>query len=184
MVVRASRGEHLRTKEDAMTRNTMMLALMGWVAAALAAGAPFRGGMVGTASVSIDPSVAKVADAFDAAMNAGDAAAAAAVFAEDGVEMPPDRPAIRGRAAIEQYYREMFAGPVKLSAFRLTHREGQVAGEVAYLSGDLKVTVTPPGAGPLEQAGKYLVVLKRSGGKWLVADAIHNADGPCAQSPR
>lgn len=162
-----------------MTRSTMTLALMGCVAAALAAGAPFRGGMVGTASASVDPSVAKVADAFAAAMNAGDAAAAAAVFAEDGVEMPPDRPAIRGRAAIEQYYREVFAGPVKLSAFRLTHREGKVAGDVAYLSGDSKVTVTLPGAVPLEQSGKYLVVLKRSGGKWLVADAIHNADEAC-----
>jgi hypothetical protein len=38
-----------------MTRSTMTLALMGCVAAALAAGAPFRGGMVGTASASVDP---------------------------------------------------------------------------------------------------------------------------------
>ncbi len=162
-----------------MTRITAALGWMGFVAAALAAGAPFRGGMVGTASASVDPAVAKVADAFASAMNAGDAAAAAAVFAEDGVEMPPDRPAIRGRAAIERYYREMFAGPVKLSAFRLTHREGNVAGDVAYLAGDSSVMVTPPGAPPAEQSGKYLVVLKRIDGRWKVADAIHNADGPC-----
>jgi len=163
-----------------MTRSTMTLALMGFVAATLGAAVPFRGGMVGKPSVSVDPEVAKVADAFAAAMNAGDAAAAAAVFAEDGVEMPPDHPAVRGRAAIEQYYRGMFGGPVKLSAFRLTHRESTVAADVAYVTGDSTITVTPPGAPSMEQTGKYVVVLRRSGGRWLVADAIYNADGPCA----
>jgi uncharacterized protein (TIGR02246 family) len=183
MVLRASRSEHLRTKEDAMTRIATAMGLLGFVAAALA-GAPFRGGMVGTASGSVDPAVANVADAFASAMNAGDAAAAAAVFAEDGVEMPPDRPAIRGRAAIERYYREIFAGPVKLSAFQLAHREGRVAGDVAYLTGDSRVTVAPPGAPPAEQSGKYVVVLKRIDGRWKVADAIHNADGPCPPGMR
>jgi uncharacterized protein (TIGR02246 family) len=154
------------------------------VAAALAAGAPLRGGMVGTASASVDPAIGRLADAFAAAMNSGDAAAAAAVFAEDGVEMPPDHPAIRGREAIERYYREMFAGPVKLSAFRLMHRESQVVGDVAYLTGDSKVTVTPPGAPASEQGGKYVVVFKRRGSRWLVADAIHNADGPCPPASR
>jgi len=166
-----------------MTRITAAIGLMGFVAAALAAGVPLRGGMIGTAPASVDPAVAKVADAFAAAMNAGDAAAAAAVFAEDGIEMPPDRPALRGRAAIEKYYREMFAGPVKLSGFSLTHRESEVAGNVAYLSGVSTVTVTPPGAPPARQTGKYVVVLKRIGGRWFAADAIHNADGPCPPGP-
>jgi len=98
--------------------------------------------------------------------------------------MPPDHPAVRGRAAIEGYYRQVFSGPAKLSAFRLTHRESSVAGDVAYLTGDSTITVTPPGAPPIAQTGKYVVVLKRSGGKWLVADAIHNADGPCPQGAR
>ena len=62
--------------------------------------------------------------------------------------------------------------------------ESQVAGEVAYLTGESSVTVTPPGAPASAQSGKYLVVLKRSGGKWLVSDAIHNADGPCPQGAR
>ena len=168
-----------------MTRTRIALeSLVAGFVAALAAAVPIRGGMVGASSVPIEPAVEKVASAFAAAMNAGDAAAAAAVFAEDGAEMPPDRPAIRGRAAIEQYYREVFSGPVKLSAFRLTHRDSQVAGDVAYVSGVSTVTVTPPGAPPAEQTGKYVVVLRRVGGRWLVADAIHNADGPCPPGSR
>jgi uncharacterized protein (TIGR02246 family) len=164
-----------------MTRTTWMLGTVSLMAAALASGGPMRGGMIGVPAV--DPEIARVGDAFAAAMNSGDAAAAAAVFAEDGVEMPPDHPAVRGRAAIEQYYRQMFSGPVKVSGFRLAHREAVAAGEVAYMTGDSTITVTPPGAPPMEQSGKYLVVLKRRGGRWQVAEAIHNADAPCPPSP-
>jgi uncharacterized protein (TIGR02246 family) len=159
-----------------------MLGTLGLMMAALALAGPIRGGMVGVPAV--DPEVAKVGDAFAAAMNAGNAAAAAAVFAEDGVEMPPDHPAVRGRAAIEQYYRQVFSGPVKLSGFRLAPREGAVAGEVAYMTGDSTITVTPPGAPATEQSGKYLVVLKRRGGRWQVSEAIHNADAPCPPPAR
>jgi len=130
-----------------------------------------------------DPAIAKVAEAYASAVNAGDAAAAAAVFAPDGVEMPPGRPAIRGREAIEQFYASLFRGPARVSAFRLAHRDSAVAGDFAFLTGTSTRTMSLPGAAPMEQAGKYLVVLRRTEGTWQVVDAIYNADGPCPPEP-
>jgi len=41
----------------------------------------------------------------------GNAAAVAAVFREDAVEMPPCQKMVQGRGAIEQFYRGMLSGP-------------------------------------------------------------------------
>ena len=152
--------------------------IVGVLGAAALLAAPIRGGMVSVAPV--DPELARVADAFAAAFNAGDASAAAAVFAEDGVEMPADQPAVRGRAAIEAYYRALFSGPVRFSNFRLSHADARVSGDLAYLTGTSTLVVTPPGGAPPQtQAGKYVVLLRRTSGGWRVIDAIHNADAPC-----
>jgi len=155
------------------------IGIVGFLGAAVLMAAPIRGGMVGVAPV--DPELARVADAFAAAFNAGDAAAAAGVFAEDGIEMPPDRPAVRGRAAIEAYYRTLFSGPVRLSNFRLSHADGRASGDLAYLTGTSTVLVSPPGGAPPQtQAGKYVVVLRRTAAGWRVIDAIHSPDAPCS----
>src|SRR5689334_9145524 len=92
--------------------------LAGWVSAALLA--PVRGGMVGMPGTSAqDPAIREVADAYTAAMLAGDAAAAAAVYRDDAVEMPPGVPPIQGKGAIEQYFRGMFGG-CRFTAFTLS----------------------------------------------------------------
>jgi uncharacterized protein (TIGR02246 family) len=160
-------------------KTTIGFGILGLFGVAVLLAAPIRGGMVGVARV--DPEIVRIADAFAAAVNAGDARAAAAVFAEDGVEMPADQPAVRGRGAIEAYYRALFSGPVRLSNFRLSHDDGRIAGDVAYLAGTSTLVLTPPGgAPPQSQAGKYVVVLRKTAGGWRVVDAIHNADAPCA----
>ena len=163
-------------------RETAMAALLagGIFAAGRMRGVPIRGGMVGMAPAESE--VTRVAESYAAAMNRGDAAAMAAVYADDGVEMPPGKPAVRGRAAIEAYHRQELAGPVKLSGFALAPSETRVAGEVAYTTGTSRITVTPPGgAPPVESTGKYLVVLRRQAGVGKAAYAIYNGDDPCPQ---
>jgi uncharacterized protein (TIGR02246 family) len=148
-----------------------MVALM---AAALLA--PMRGGMVGTAAAPAqDPAIRQVADAYQAAMLAGSAAAAAAVYRDDAVEMPPGVPPIQGKAAIEQYFRGMF-GSCRFTAFTLSHTELRASGDVAFVAGTSRASVTPNGGPSITEAGKYLVVLKRTGGAWKVAYSIHNSD--------
>lgn len=49
-------------------------------------------------------------------------------------------------------------------------QEIQVSGDMAYLLSKLSITVTPPGAEqPIERAGHTLTILRRIGGKWLLA---------------
>jgi ketosteroid isomerase-like protein len=94
--------------------------------------------------------------------------------------MPPGKPAVRGRSAIEAYHRQEMAGPARLSDFVLTASDTRVTGDVAYTTGTSRLTITPPGgASPVRSSGKYVVVLRRQGAAWKVAYAIYNADGPC-----
>jgi uncharacterized protein (TIGR02246 family) len=155
------------------------LGMVGLMVAALLG--PVRGGMVGTpSSPAQDPAIRRVADAYTAAMLAGDAAAAAAVYGDDAVEMPPGVAPIRGRAAIEQYFRGVF-GSCRFTEFALTHAELRASGDVAFAAGTSKATVTPLGGPPVTETGKYLVVLKRAGGEWKVAYSIHNSDAAAAR---
>jgi uncharacterized protein (TIGR02246 family) len=145
--------------------------------AALAAGSPLRGGMAGMPES--DPAIAKVREAYRSAVLAGDAAAVAAVFGEEGVEMPPASPPVRGRAAIERYYRELFASGVRFQSFVLAPSEERIVGDVAFVAGTSRQTVVPPGApSGSDCPGKFLVVLKRDHGSWRVAYAIYNLDAP------
>ena len=50
-----------------------------------------------------DPAIAKVRSAYQAAAGSQDAAALAKLYTADGVEMPPNAPAAKGRAAIEAF---------------------------------------------------------------------------------
>src|SRR5262245_64926639 len=99
-------------------KTTIGIAILGTLAAAALLAAPIRGGMVGM--TGDEAALRRVADAYAAAVRAGDAGAVAAVFADDAVEMPPGRPAIRGREAIGAYYRELFAN-VRFVDFTLRH---------------------------------------------------------------
>jgi ketosteroid isomerase-like protein len=153
-------------------RGTTVIGTLALLLAAAVAGAPLRGGMIGMAG-SAAPDLTRVADAFAAAMRAGDAKAAAAVFADDGTDMPPGSGPVRGHAAIEAYYRGLF-GACRFAAFDLTETESRISGEVGYIAGVARVAV----AGRPAESGKYLVVLKRSAEGWKVAYAIHNDDAP------
>ena len=55
-----------------------------------------------------DPTLNKLAVAFEAAYNAHDAAKVAAFYADDAVLMVPAQPLIRGRSNIENYYESIF----------------------------------------------------------------------------
>ena len=153
-------------------RNTTMTGALALLLAPAVSGAPLRGGMIGMAGAAA-PELTRVSAAFAAAMRAGDAKAAAAVFAEDGTDMPPGSAPVRGRAAIEAYYRGLFA-TCRFAAFELTETESRTAGDVGFLAGTSRVAV----AGAPAESGKYLVVLKRSDGGWKVAYAMHNEDRP------
>ncbi|MBI1896504.1 MAG: SgcJ/EcaC family oxidoreductase [Acidobacteria bacterium] len=134
------------------------------------------------AQVKDDPGVAKVRTAYQAAVIAKDAKAIAALYAEDGVEMPPNGPSAKGRAAIEKFNQGLFDqfNP-KLA---ITPSDTKVSGDWAFDVGSYTQTLTPvKGGAPIKDTGKYVVVLKRAGGQWWAAYAIYDSDLPPMPPP-
>lgn len=120
-----------------------------------------------------------VADTYVKASLARDVKAIAALYTDDAIEMPPNQPMVKGRAAIEQFYQREFASGATISAFSLSHIQAEASGDLGYDVGTYQQTATPPGAAnPVSDTGKYTVILRRTGGAWKVAYAIYNSDQP------
>ena len=126
---------------------------------------------------SVDTAIRAVADMYVKATMAGDAKAVAALYTEDAMEMPPNQPPVKGRAAIQQYYEKQFAA-AKMANFFLTHLETHAVGDRGYDVGTYRQTVGPAGGAGMDDTGKYVVILKRSGGNWRVAYAIYSSNRP------
>jgi uncharacterized protein (TIGR02246 family) len=109
------------------------------------------------------------------AVNARDFAAWAATYAEDAAMLPPNAEAVQGRAAI-QAWAEAFP-PV--SDFRLQQLDLDGRGDLAYVRGTYSMVITPPGAAPATDRGKYLEIWrKQSDGSWKIARDMFNSDVP------
>jgi len=118
-----------------------------------------------------------------AAFNSGDAQAVAAFYADDAVLQPDHHTAVSGKAAIAQYYQEMFGQATP----NLTISPGDTErmGDMAHEHGTFTVTVTPKDGGkPMTDQGNYLVILKQgSDGAWKLEHDIDNSDHPPAPMP-
>ena len=138
-------------------------------------------GQVGSQPMPVAPSpdstIVRLADAHRKAVLDADVSGVLAVYRDDAVEMPPFQAPIVGRAAIEQFYRNMFKGPIKVTGFTFIHTETTVHDDVAYDVGTYKRTMSAP-TGPLEAVGPYVVILKRTDGAWKLAYIIYNCDCP------
>ena len=112
-----------------------------------------------------------------AAVNSNDAAAVAATYADDGIEMSPGQAATEGKQAIQARYETMFKeNPLK---FAVTPLETQVAGDWAYERGTAAIAVTPKAAKPIEQSLRYLVILNRQpDGSWKLYRDMGNSSEP------
>jgi uncharacterized protein (TIGR02246 family) len=130
-----------------------------------------------TGAQNVDAAIKAVADQYTKASLAGDAKAIAALYTDDAVEMPPNEPPVKGRDAIQQYYEKQFKSG-KMSLFTLSHLETRGVGDTGYDVGTYQQSMTPTGGAAMEDSGKYIVILKRSGGNWKVAYAIYNSDRP------
>jgi uncharacterized protein (TIGR02246 family) len=126
-----------------------------------------------------DPGIGKVRTAYQAAATAQDAAGIAKLFAPDGVEMPPNAPAAKGRAAIEAFHKA-FAQQFMNHGTTITSTETHVMGDRAIDVGTYKQQLmSMKGGGVNDDTGKYVVVLKKdASGAWLITHAIYNSDLP------
>ena len=126
-----------------------------------------------------DPAIAKVRSAYQSALGSQDGTALAKLYAADGVEMPPNAPAAKGRAAIEAFHKA-FAQQWMMHGMTITSTEAKVTGDTAYDVGTYKQSLMAQKTGAMvEDKGKYIVLLKKdAGGAWLISHAIYNSDNP------
>lgn len=123
--------------------------------------------------------VARTRAAYEKAAAAQDGAAIARLYAADGVEMPPNAPAVKGRAAIEAYHKA-FGQQFMVHGFSVAATETKVIGDTAYEIGTYKQSLMQQkGGGMLDDKGKYIVLLKKdASGNWAITHSIYNSDNP------
>ncbi len=99
---------------------------------------------------------------FNEAFNSGDAAALAALFAEDATRLPPDGTILKGRAAIEARIAEDMAEMPGGGELTVTTLDVQFSGDMAYEIGTWSFTGMAPDGEEVMMNGTYLSVFKRT----------------------
>ena len=116
--------------------------------------------------------IEKLNDAWTAAFNKGDDAAVAALYTEDAYVLPPGSSMVKGRAAIEAFWRQAAQQmtDAKLTTVDVLPLGRSAAREVGTVT--LKTKSQPP----QEVVGKYVVVWRKIGRDWKLATDIWNTD--------
>lgn len=118
-------------------------------------------------SVRLPPELSRVLTDYETAWRAGDGAALARLFAPDGFVLANGGPPVRGRAAIQRYYKGP-GGPLVLRAFAFA-----TEGRVGYILGGFARRAGEP------DVGKFTLTLRaEADGRWLIASDMDNASGP------
>lgn len=114
--------------------------------------------------------IQKLNNEWAAALDKGDAAAVAAMYAEDAYVLPPGHDTIEGRSAIEAFWKQAAqqVGDAKLATVNVLPLGRRAAREIGT------VTLETKAQPPHQIVGKYVVVWRRIGGRWLLATDIWN----------
>jgi ketosteroid isomerase-like protein len=122
-----------------------------------------------------------IAARLEAAFNAPDAAALAALYSDTAILMPPNEPMLSGRPAIQSWFERTLQ---RLNRVRIVPIETRAVGNQAYQVGAFTSTSKPfPDASPLEgdgasRTGKYILLLVKSADGWLIQYDIWSVDQP------
>jgi ketosteroid isomerase-like protein len=116
--------------------------------------------------------------AWVAAFDAGDAAALAALYAENARSLPPGGPPVVGRDQIESYWRgDIGKGGVKTT---LSPVDAVAQGDVVHIEGTYQVT---GGNGADVAGGQYQQLWTRAGGEWRVQREMWRIDPALQREP-
>ena len=128
------------------------------------------------AADTVDPAalVRTLSESYATAYNNRDAAAVAALYAEDAVSMPPDTAAVVGRTAIQQGLEAEFATTTQYHIIITPEQQGGGAAAV-WDQGTVTLHITPEGGQQMELVAKYIVVSEpQADGTWKIKRVIWN----------
>jgi ketosteroid isomerase-like protein len=109
------------------------------------------------------------------AFNAKDSAKAAALYSTTGVVMPPNKPIMRGRQFVDQYYKDRFSEGA--SDLELTAVDVSGQGTLAYANGDYRLNlVSSDGKTRRRDRGKFLWIFRESNNQWFIEYVIFSSD--------
>lgn len=114
----------------------------------------------------------QLSNAWTTTFSSGNAAAVAAMYAEDAYVLPDHALMVRGRAAIEALWKTEMqqVGNVALNVIDVAPLGGNAAREIGTY------TLTLKSQPPQAASGKYVVVWRKIGGRWLVVTDTWNED--------
>jgi len=107
------------------------------------------------------------------AYNAGDDAAVAAMYVEDGCRMPPHAEAVDGREAIEANVAE--GREMGLARVEIVYTDKGTSGDLGYGMGTWKAF---DDEGNEVDHGKWMNHVEKVGDEWMIACDIWNSDLP------
>ncbi len=107
------------------------------------------------------------------AVQDGDAAAAAALYTEDGKFLAPNADFLSGRAAIQGFFQGAIDGGIK--GLNLTTLELEIQGDSAHEVGTYELVAD---GGVVADSGKFIVIWKRVDGNWRLHRDMINTSRP------
>ena len=159
-------------------RHSLLVLALSALAAVITVGC---GSQAPKHDVAADKASLEATDAtWFAAFSRGDSDSVANMYAEDAVVLPPNGPAVTGRAAIKSAMAAMMneVAGAKMT-FKSTGVTGSgVDGDMGWISGAYSVADS---TGANVDTGKYLTVHHRVNGEWLYVRDTWNSDMPAAQ---
>ncbi len=111
------------------------------------------------------------------AVQNGDAAAAAALYTEDGKFLAPNADFFSGRDAIQDFFQGAIDGGIK--GLNLTTLELEIQGDTAHEVGTYELVVD---GGVVADSGKFIVIWKRIDGTWRLHRDMINTSRPADAS--
>jgi uncharacterized protein (TIGR02246 family) len=111
------------------------------------------------------------------AFNSGDFRRVASYWAEDAVHLPPIGPEVRGRAALEEFYRQ--SSEVMRAQLSDHSYECRFAGDHVFVRESFTVSIQPPGQEAISRPGRGLWIgRKEADGVWRTFWAMARLEEP------
>ena len=118
--------------------------------------------------------IKKMLQEYAAAYNAKDAQKVSQMFTGAAVVLPPNTSTVRGQANVHDFYVKRFnQGATDLS---LEAVDVGGHGPLAFVSGDYRLNIAPPGGEARRDRGKFLFIARHVRDRWMLDHVMFSSD--------